>query len=87
MRESLSHDSSISDMQIREGTTAPDNEHETSERVIQSVQNDPIMEMDEEIQPVGSQVSSEDPINVMSSGKLVQNNGPRCIHHLVVERR
>ena len=79
MRENLSHDSSIGDMQIREGTTATDNEYETSEHVIHTVQNDPIMEMDEEIQPVGSQVSSEDPINVVSSGQLVQINGSGCI--------
>ena len=79
MRESLSNDRSLSSIQIREGTPAPDNEHETSKHVTKYVQNDPIMEMDEEIQPVGSQVSSEDPINIVSSGQLVHNNGPRCI--------
>ena len=80
--ENSSHDNSFTDMQTTEGTEASANRQEPSEPVTQHTQNDPSLEEVVMSQPLGSQASIEDPINIVVSesetSHVIQNDGLQC---------
>ena len=69
-------------MQISEGTGALANRQEPSEPVTQHTQNDPSLKEVVDSQPLGSQASIEDSIDIVVSesgtSQIIQNDGLQC---------
>ena len=82
MHENTLHDDSITDMQTSEGTGASANGHKNNESVSQDMRNDPEQEVAADSQPLGSQTSNEDPIDIVLSSSepshLIHNNATQC---------
>ena len=78
----MSHDNSFTDMQTSQGTEASANRQEPSEPVTQHTQNNPSPEEVVNSQPLGSQASIEDPIDIVVSesetSQVIQNDGLQC---------
>ena len=67
IHENTLHDNSITDMQTSEGTGASANGHKNNESVSKDMRNDSEQEVAADSQPLGSQTSNEDPIDIVLS--------------------